>query len=335
MQLPARPSPPPHPYAQPAPANGPYDQGYPVSQTVPRSDHAPSIPPMPSPAMLPSHATGYPSSHPPDAMPLSSRGYPSVAPSAAGAMGLPRADGPPVAAAQHRAAGTGLWSGLAYGVLALLTLVTLGATLALLGLAAVSEWFLRRRIRMQIVGSCLRVSAEQLPELYHSAAVMAQRLGLAQLPEIYILETSSMSAIAARLGGRNMVIVTDDAVDACMRSGDIRTLNFIVARELAHHALGHTGLIRNAMKMALPPLSRLDELSADAVATAIVGQPEVAANALITMLTGPQLLPFVNRHALMQQAFEVATAKAAKKAEQPMRQPLLMRRIARIYQPGL
>ena len=58
---------------------------------------------------------------------------------------------------------------------------------------------------------------------------------------------------------------------------------------------------------------------------------EIAASALIILLTGPQLLPFVNREAVLRQAQEVAADKAAKKAEQSMHHPLLMRRLAHVY----
>jgi Zn-dependent protease with chaperone function len=309
-------------HGAPASTQNPYyDQnGYPVSQSTP-APQWPQAAPMSSIPPAPQHPTG---AH---AMSHASQ-------SGGQSMGLAAPEGPPVTASQLRSPGTGLWTGIAWTGLVIFTLGTLGAALGLLALAAFTDWILRRRLRMQIVGSCLRVTPEQLPEVYYSAQIIAHRLGLAEMPEIYILETNTIGSIAARIGGRKMVIVTDDAVDACMRSGDIRTLNFLLAREFAHVALGHRGLIRNAMRLGLPPLSRHDELSADAVAAAIVGQPDIAANALITMLTGPQLLPYVNKHALMQQAYEVAGSKAAKKAEQPMREPLLMRRIARLYQGG-
>ena len=59
---------------------------------------------------------------------------------------------------------------------------------------------------------------------------------------------------------------------------------------------------------------------------------DIAASALIILLTGPQLLPFVNREAVIRQAQEVAADRATKKAERQMHHPLLMRRLAEIYQ---
>lgn len=246
-------------------------------------------------------------------------------------MGLLPPQGGPVDPRTLLARGNKLWLTLGYGMLVVVTLFTVGATLGLLAIAALGDWLFRRRLRAKILGSCLRIDRDQLPEIHHAASVIAQRLGMPQLPEIYVLETNTINAITARIGGRKMVFLTDDAVDACLRSGDLRSLNFMLAHELAHVSLGHAGLIRSYLRLILPPLSRVDELSADAVAKAIVMDREIAASALIILLTGPQLLPFVNREAVLRQAQEVAADKATKKAEQSMHHPLLMRRLAHVY----
>jgi Zn-dependent protease with chaperone function len=154
-------------------------------------------------------------------------------------------------------------------------------------------------------------------------------MGLKAAPAIYIFEGNTINAIAARVAGRKVIILQDDLVDACLRSGDARTMGFVLGHEMAHHALGHTGLIRASLRLSLKKLSRLDEFSCDSVANALVHDSRVSATAIALLVTGPQLMPYLNLDALMKQAQEVSMEKAAKKAERKLTHPLLLRRLAR------
>jgi Zn-dependent protease with chaperone function len=77
-------------------------------------------------------------------------------------------------------------------------------------------------------------------------------------------------------------------------------------------------------------LSRLNELSADSVARALVGDPQVAALALLVLMTGPQLAPYVDRAAILRQAQEVENDKVTIQAERRLSHPLLLRRLQRV-----
>lgn len=110
------------------------------------------------------------------------------------------------------------------------------------------------------------------------------------LPAIYVAEGNTINAAAMRIGGRKVIILIDDVVDACLRSGDPQTLAFILGHEMAHHALGHTNLIRASLAKYFKKLSRLDEFSCDAVANQLVGNAQISAKALVTLLSGPQLM---------------------------------------------
>jgi hypothetical protein len=107
---------------------------------------------------------------------------------------------------------------------------------------------------------------------------------------------------------------------------------FIVGHELAHHALGHTGLIRGQVRQMWKPLSRLDEYSCDAVANALCGNLKAGRDALILLLIGPQLFKKVNRDALDEQAREVVANKYTKQAEKKLTHPLLLSRYARLVE---
>jgi Zn-dependent protease with chaperone function len=129
---------------------------------------------------------------------------------------------------------------------------------------------------------------------------------------------------------RDALIANDDVVWGAIDHGIPDALRFILAHELAHHALGHTGTLRTAMRTTLLPLSRLDELSADAVALQLVGSRDAALEGLTLLTVGPQLYKYVNLAELRQQAKRVAGDKQTKKAGRQLSHPLLLRRLARI-----
>lgn len=235
--------------------------------------------------------------------------------------------------ARHVEPGTGLHQTLAYGVAAFALLAfiasTMGVGLIALAVAPIADWLLRRRTMARLRGSALQVTERQMPQVYASARAIAARLGLSSVPDLFIVESNVLNAAAARVGRRRVVLLVDDAIDACLMTGNLAGLNFLIAHELAHHALGHTGVVRAYLAMVYRQLSRLDEFSADAVAAEIVDDPSAVASALTTLLTGPQLLAYVNREALFMQAAEVERDSYSKKSESALTHPLLLRRIAR------
>jgi Zn-dependent protease with chaperone function len=193
------------------------------------------------------------------------------------------------------------------------------------------DYFNRRRAMAQLRGSGIEVGPQQLPELHACASDFAQRLGMTALPAIYIVEGNVINAAAVKIGGRKVVLLIDDVVDACLRSGDPQTLAFILGHEMAHHALGHTNLVRATLAKFFKKLARLDEFSCDAVANQLVGNSQVSAKALVTLLSGPQLFRYINLNQLAIQANEVVSDKHSVKAERSLTHPLLLRRIQRFH----
>jgi Zn-dependent protease with chaperone function len=212
-------------------------------------------------------------------------------------------------------------------VSAVLVLSTMGAFLGALLLGWFIERILRRRIQAQIKGTCLEVGPNQLPELHACAKAFSERLGLKEVPHIYIAEGNTVNAAAVRLGSRNIVYLIDDIVWGALKAGDPNALSFIIAHELAHHALGHTSALQTYLSLVYKPLSRLNELSCDAVALQLVGDREAAYNGIIMLMVGPQLVPYVNRAALFTQAEQVGLDKMTKKAERPHSHPFVARRL--------
>lgn len=241
------------------------------------------------------------------------------------------ASGAPVNAREFEAEGTGWRRMLAFVVaifgILVLVLSTMGIGLILLLIAPLLDYFLRKRVVAQIKGTSLEVGPDQLPEIHACAKAYAQRLGMKEVPRIYIVEGNSINAIAHRIGSRHVVHLVDDVVWGALKAGDPRALAFVIGHELAHHALGHTGGLRSWLSQSYRALSRLDELSADAVALQLVGDREAAYNGLIMLMVGPQLAPYINRSQLFKQAEEVAADSATTKAERAHTHPFLARRL--------
>jgi Zn-dependent protease with chaperone function len=200
--------------------------------------------------------------------------------------------------------------------------------LVALPIAWIFDWLLQRRTRAKIHGSSIQVSARQFPEIHQCIAEYSRRLGLSDPPRTYVVESNETNAFALRSFGRRLVLLNDDIIFACLRTNP-HALKFIIAHELAHHALHHTHLFRSYVRQCVPSLSRLDEFSADRVAAALVNDERSCADALTVLLSGPQLFGLLNRAALAQQAAEVAGTKLSLKAEKRLSHPLLLRRLAR------
>lgn len=235
-----------------------------------------------------------------------------------------------VTAKQHVEPGTGLHGSLSKGItfigLLFFTLMTVGIGLIIL---LITLYVTRKRALGMIKGSGIKVGPNQFPEIHKCVNDFASRLGMKKVPDVYIVEDNVINAAAVKLGGRGVILLVDDLVDACLRSGDEKTLSFIIGHELAHHALGHTKMIHSYASKIYRKLARLDEFSCDRVARELVNDKEVALRALSVLLVGPQLLPFVNFDELKNQARFVEKDKQSVKAEGSLTHPLMLRRIAR------
>ncbi len=225
--------------------------------------------------------------------------------------------------------GTGLQLIFGWVLISALGVILLLSTCGVGALVAAIFYYTRQRIaEANIKGSALRVGPKQFPDIYEMAEEIAESLDM-ETPEVYILESNVQNAFAIKYGGKRFVILVDDVIFGCQMTQNMDSLRFIIAHEMAHHTLGHTKLIRSQMRAVYLPLSRLDELSCDAVAAAVVGK-EAAADALTLLIVGPHLYSQVNRPSLERQSIQVEENKYTKKAERQLNHPLLLRRLARV-----
>lgn len=240
----------------------------------------------------------------------------------------------PVTPSAHIAPGTSLYVVLGYfaaaAAVVAVTLSTMGVGLIALIVGPIVAYFRARKTRALIRGSGIQVSADQLPVIHAIVEQYSKRLGLGYVPETFIIEDALANGFAVKLGKRNMILLTDDAVWGALRAKDPRAVGFVIGHELGHIALGHTGSFRSFLRQVFRPLSRADEFSADNIATELVGDERLAVAGLTVLTVGPQLLPFINEEALIRQAHEVCAEKLSKKAEKNQTHPLLLRRIGNV-----
>ena len=238
----------------------------------------------------------------------------------------------------HVYAGTGLHSAFAF-ILFLISMLFASIYLVFatfgigLCLVLLFGWIGERRARARIQGGGVRVSRDQFPEIYQCTQDFGRRLGMKEVPEVYIVEGSMLNAFATKLGKNNYILLIDDIVHGALTAGETKALSFILGHELAHHALGHTGFVTGAMSAMWKPLSRCNEMTCDAVAADLVENRDLGARGLAMLLVGPQLLRNLNWRALDRQAQELLSKKVWKGAESSMTHPLLVRRYAALRSP--
>jgi Zn-dependent protease with chaperone function/uncharacterized RDD family membrane protein YckC len=92
--------------------------------------------------------------------------------------------------------------------------------------------------RGKLIGSSIRIDETQLPELYAIAREVAERLGMAT-PHVFVRDDPFVPITAAGVGEPYSLIISSQYYEH-LRRGE---LAFLIARELAHIAAGHTRLM--------------------------------------------------------------------------------------------
>ena len=222
----------------------------------------------------------------------------------------------------------------AFAILA--TLVGIVCSYGILLLALLTyplfAWYLHKKARALLHGSGIRVSETQFPEIHRCVRDFVERLDLKKEVDLYIVEANVLNAAAVRYGKKNVVVLTDELIHGCLFSGHPEALAFVIGHELAHIALNHNSPARAWIARHMKKLGRLDEYSADAVASALVHEKGAAFHGLLLLTVGHALLRYVDRESVLQQAQEVAQDSYSRKAERTLSHPLLLNRLHRVLQ---
>jgi hypothetical protein len=146
------------------------------------------------------------------------------------------------------------------------------------------------RLLGRVRSDSLLVTHTTAPQVWRTVKNVSERLGLEDLPEVYIRADSEMNAFVPLAGGSERPV-------AVLNSGLVSLLSpaelaFPLGHELGHLGLGHThGFVGDSDLSGLAALSamyrsRAAELSADRVGLVACGSTFAAANAILKTASG-------------------------------------------------
>src|SRR5499427_5103764 len=140
-----------------------------------------------------------------------------------------------------------------------------------------------------VQGNGLKVSERQLPDLYERIKAAAAKLGIARVPDVYVLQSGGiLNAFATKLLSRRFVIIYAELAQQCE---DPRQLDFVVGHELGHLAAGHLTWMFFLLPFRLvpwlgPAYSRACEYTCDRAGFVVVGDLEPSLRGLCVLAAG-------------------------------------------------
>jgi Zn-dependent protease with chaperone function len=163
-----------------------------------------------------------------------------------------------------------------------------------------------RAVRLELLGSSVRVDERQFPALHRLLTEVGATLDTSELPELYVRATPTFNAVT--VGMDKPVIVLDSGLVGLL---DEEELRFVIGHELGHALSGHavyqtlllrmlslTGLLAaiplggvglRVIVAALMEWSRKSELSADRAGLLATQDPAVAFRTHMKLASGGHL----------------------------------------------
>jgi Zn-dependent protease with chaperone function len=210
-------------------------------------------------------------------------------------------------------------------------IISYGLVFALIGLFA--HGLALGRVR----GNSVRVSERQFPQLHRLAAAHARKLGMKQVPAIYLMQSGGLlNAFATRFLGRDFVIIYSDVLELALAQGEA-AVGFIVGHELGHLWRGHLKYRWLTAPGRLFPYlglaySRACEYTCDRVGAFC--QPDGAISGLLALAAGKQLHAHVDVKEFAAQA-ETDKGFWVRRAEIISSHPNLPKRVAALLKAGV
>lgn len=158
-----------------------------------------------------------------------------------------------------------------------------------------------RAIRSRFIKSnAIEVGEEQLPDVYYTARICCERLGIQEPIAVYVLQENLWNAFAAKLASRRVVVLLSGALDSILLKGDMNQVTWLIGHEIGHHAAGHFDFLAKFLEIGawLPWIylwySRRRELTCDRIGLYCCGSVEGALLAISNLTVGAQLATAVN-----------------------------------------
>jgi Zn-dependent protease with chaperone function len=202
----------------------------------------------------------------------------------------------------------------------------------LAAILAFTNGIMTARIRLNGV----RISPQQMPEVYEEIEKLCKAMEIHKIPEVYVIESGGvLNAFATKFSDKNMIVLYSEIFDL-IDTDDKEALSFVIAHELAHIKRRHVAKQMFILPaMLIPSLgkaySRCCEFTCDRFAANYTNNIEAAMNGLTILAVGKKLFKRVNRNEyLMQSSREKGLFVML--AEKNSTHPSLPKRIEEIQQ---
>ncbi|MBF0142490.1 MAG: pilin [Magnetococcales bacterium] len=172
----------------------------------------------------------------------------------------------------------------------LMVVGTMGGVLIYVVMAFLIYLFAQSAFIVYLKGSAVRITARQFPDLHQRLLDSSRRIGMAKVPEAYLLHANGVfNALATRFLGRDFLVLFADVVDALEESPE--SLNFYLGHELGHlhrkHLLwGPVLWPASVLPLLGSAYHRAREYTCDRYGLACAPNPEVALRGLAALATG-------------------------------------------------
>jgi Zn-dependent protease with chaperone function len=99
--------------------------------------------------------------------------------------------------------------------------------------AALTFWCIHGLLIARLRSESVRITPEQHPELHATFTEVSEKLGLSEVPELYILQAGGfLNAFATRFTGRNFVVIYSSMAEILGTSGPL--MKFLMGHEIGH-----------------------------------------------------------------------------------------------------
>jgi Zn-dependent protease with chaperone function len=204
-------------------------------------------------------------------------------------------------------------------------------------IVAISAFWIKVR-QSQLIGSGVKVSEHQLPEVYQAAKIASERLSM-KMPDVFVVQSPIINAYATGFLDDRKTVVLHSALVEAMNNDEIIS---ILGHEFSHIKCHHTNwlvLTNSTENVAKIPIiseiigfvfklwSRKGEYTCDHGGLIACRNLQASISALVKVAVGKELFSKINLDVLLAQKEEIDTSDFSKISEAFETHPYLINRI--------